>query len=67
MTIHTLDYSLDSKGIKIVGGCAMNCIIEEQEEAVKVAFRNIKLTVDIDEDYGFCRILAVDGLAVEQT
>lgn len=66
MSRHTLTYSLDSKGIAIIGGCAMNAVIEEQEEAIKVAFRKIQVVVDLDDDYGFCNIVAVEGMPVER-
>lgn len=67
MAIHTLRYILDDEGIEIMAGCAAQRIIEEQEGAIREAFSDISLTIEIDDDWGVCKILAVNGLDVEDT
>lgn len=57
---------------KIVSGelpklecCAVN-FNEEQQDAISRAFNNINVTIDIDDTWGFCKIIAVNGHKVEE-
>lgn len=46
-------------------GCAVN-FNEEQQDAISRAFNNINVTIDIDDTWGFCKIIAVNGHKVEE-
>ena len=61
MSVHTLKYKLDDEGIKIVAGCAAKQIVQEIHDAVAVAFREINVTLEVDDDWGICRIIACNG------
>ncbi len=66
MAIHKLRYKLDSEGVKVLEGCATACVIEEQEEAIKSAFEEVEVTIEVDDDWHLCKILAINNMAVEQ-
>lgn len=46
-------------------GCAVN-FNEEQQDAISRAFNKINVTIDIDDTWGFCKIIAVNGHKVEE-
>lgn len=58
--LYDLKYKLDEEGIKIMAGCATSHLIDEVNKAVSEAFREIVVTIDHDEDFGLCKIVAVN-------
>lgn len=57
-------YTLSEGCIPKFEGCAATQVIDEQIEAISAAFRKIHVTVDVDDEWGFCKIIAVDGLPI---
>lgn len=58
-------YNLAEGEIPKFEGCASFAVIDEHQECISNAFRKIKVTVDIDDEWGFCKIVAVNGHAVD--
>ena len=52
-------------GVEIMLGCAAKQIIEEQAEAISNAFSEIEVTIEINDDWGVCKITHVNGREVE--
>ena len=65
MSSHTVKYKLDEAGIAVMLGCAASSIISEQGEAIAEAFREVDITIDIDDDWGICKITHINGREVE--
>ena len=64
MSCHTLKYKLDDEGIKVMLGCAGRQMIAEQGEAIAEAFREVDITIEVDDDWGLCSITHVNGREV---
>lgn len=60
-----LKYKLDEPGIEIMLGCGAKHLINEIKDAVGNAFREITVTIDHDNDWGICKIVAVNNRQVE--
>lgn len=58
-------YKIVSGELSKLEGCAVN-FNEEQQDAISRAFNNINVTIDIDDTWGFCKIIAVNGHKVEE-
>jgi metal-sulfur cluster biosynthetic enzyme len=67
MAERTLRYKLDEKGMEVMLGCASAHLIEEQSEAIAQAFKEIEVTINVDDDWGFCTITHVNGREVKDT
>lgn len=39
---------------------------EEKAEAIANAFNKVKITIEVDEDWGFCKIVAVNGSSLKE-
>lgn len=59
--IKTLTYVTSLDSIEVMLGCAANQLIKEQGEAIAKAFAEIEVTIEIDDDWGICKILQVNG------
>lgn len=64
--IKTLTYKPTEDAIHVMLGCAANQLIKEQGEAIANAFSQIEVTIEVDDDWGICRILQVNGRDVAQ-
>lgn len=64
MSTHTLRYVLDEEGISVMLGCAGNQLVSEQGEAIALAFREVELEISVDDDWGICTIVSVNGREV---
>lgn len=58
-------YKIVSGELPKLESCAVN-FNEEQQDAISRAFNNINVTIDIDDTWGFCKIIAVNGHKVEE-
>lgn len=54
-------YKLSGDDIIKFESCAANAVIDEHEGAISVAFRDIDVTIEVDDEWGFCKIIAVNG------
>lgn len=59
--IKTLRYKATDDSVEIMLGCAANQLIKEQGEAIAKAFDEIEVTIEVDDDWGICKILQVNG------
>lgn len=65
MAQHTLRYVLGEEGVQVMLGCAGDQLIQEQGEAIAQAFREIDVTIEVDDNWGICKITHVNGREVE--
>lgn len=65
MSMHTLKYKLCDEGLKIMAGCAANNIIEEQGDAISNAFSEINVTIEVDDDWGICKLIAINNYPIQ--
>lgn len=66
MAIHELTYVPSKECAEVMLGCAANQIVKEHGEAIAKAFAEISVVIDVDDDWGICRILYVNGKEVVQ-
>lgn len=57
-------YKIEDGDIPLLEGCAARAVIDEHIEAISSAFNKIKITIDVDDEWGFCKIIAVNGSPV---
>lgn len=50
--------------IPSLDGCAV-MFNEEQQDAIRSAFSTINVDIEVDDTWGFCRIVAVEGHPVK--
>lgn len=58
------EYQLSEGDIPRIVGCASNFVIDEQIAAISSSFRIIKVTIEIDDEWGFGKIIAVNNCEV---
>lgn len=59
-------YKIIDGDLPLLEGCASRSVIDEHIDAISSAFNKIKITIDVDDEWGFCKIIAVNGHSVEQ-
>ena len=58
------EYQLSEGDIPRIEECASNFVIDEQIAAISSSFRTIKVTIEIDDEWGFGKIIAVNNCEV---
>lgn len=56
-------YKLIRGDVPPLDGCASN-FNEEQSEAISKAFDIINVSIEVDETWGFCNIVAINGASI---
>lgn len=46
-----------------MGECASN-FNEEQSDAISKAFETINVSIEVDDAWGFCKIVAINGVSI---
>lgn len=58
-------YNLSEGDIPKFEGCASNHVIDEHVDAISSAFKTIHVAIEVDDEWGFCKIIAVDGHPIQ--
>lgn len=58
------EYQLSEGDIPRIERCASNFVIDEQIAAISSSFRTIKVTIEIDDEWGFGKIIAINNCEV---
>lgn len=53
-------YEMVAGDIPPLDGCAV-MFNEEQQDAIRSAFSTINVDIEVDDTWGFCKIVAVEG------
>lgn len=59
--IKKLVYKLSEGSTDILNGCCAAQVIEEHSDAIKEALDTLSVVVDVDDDFGFVKIISVNG------
>lgn len=58
------EYQLHGDDFLKLDSCATMSVIDEHKEAISAAFRKINVTIEVDDEWGFCKIIAVNNQKV---
>jgi hypothetical protein len=64
MSQHNIKFKMSDEGITDMKFVSNGCMIKEQAEAIKHAFNEIEIGIEIDDDWGICKITHVNGREV---
>lgn len=59
-------YLLSDGDIPKFEGCAINAVIDEHIDCISNAFRSLNVTIEVDDEWGFCRLIAVNGQELKE-
>ena len=64
MSTHVVEYKMSEASLSDMKYLSTGCMIAEQASAIAKAFSDIELTIEVDDDWGICRITHVNGREV---
>ena len=57
-------YKMTEGDVPKMESCASNAVIDEHIDCISAVFSTINVTIEVDDEWGFCKILAVNGNSV---